>query len=115
MRSILCALLLCACPFMASALPNDCTIVATEARAELSHVTAWCEIINLTYLNLHDGHIYGHSMAVWQVHPKGAILVYDQDGTLELSTNSRSISDILAALQEKWAGDVIVLGGHFLK
>ena len=79
-------------------LPNDCAILATEANARLAEADVWTRIIFVFFIDPADGRKYGHALTVWQ--PAGAkqICVYDEHGTVRLTTDSHDPAVIAAEL-----------------
>jgi hypothetical protein len=85
----------------ANPLGNDCAIVATEANARLATSAIWSQIIFIRFLDFKNLSIAGHALTVWQIHDGGVILIYDENGAVELETHSRVANDIAAALNKR--------------
>jgi hypothetical protein len=96
-------------------LPNDCAILATRAYARL-HAAYWVKIFSFR-LEIADpagnGNkiLLGHALVLWQAFPHSKIHAYDESGSVELSTRSHDVKDILAEFQKIML--VPIVDGHF--
>lgn len=97
-----------------ASLHNDCAIVATVAFELLRPTGVWTRII-LVRFEGRDGATFGHALTVWQIFPGSQVLIFDQNGTIDLSAHTRSIDAIVKALGEVYDPKVLrVISARFV-
>lgn len=69
---------------------NDCVIVATEAYKRLRAEGVWAEVIGMK-IKTPKGKTYGHAMCVYQPSKTDNLLVYDSNGSWQLSIQSADL------------------------
>ncbi len=94
-------------------LPNDCAVLATRAFENLK-TAYWVKIFSF-HIEIPDPNgaktIVGHALVLWQPFPHSKVHAYDENGSLELSTHSNDLKDIMASLQEVLKYPLV--DGHF--
>jgi hypothetical protein len=96
-------------------LDNDCALVATEAFAKISPYAVWSKMLKLSYINLHDKQSYGHVMFCFQPFKGAPIMLYDNNGTIILTTRQHNAAVIAKELGEAVKDDLIITYAAFVE
>jgi hypothetical protein len=96
-------------------LPEDCTIISTEAFVRLKPIAYWCKILSLHMKSTDASFTGGHTVVVWKITPVSHVLVYDREGTVQVDTISETAEDIKAAIQKLLKETITITEAHFVE